>query len=422
MRAPVFALVAVLLAPAVRAQEKAPEKKKPEPPPGWQVEPFSLENPSAGFKIALKGYVQADFRSYQDWGVENAEGESTLPDDFEWRRARFGFEGEWKRLSFEATVDPAFDEGDQLKDTWVGLRLTKAFQIRGGYIKVPVGPEFLTSPSKIDFVERAAAVDSLGPNRDWAGLLHGEASRAVEYQVGVFAGDARASDGRAGTTVGARLVLKPFRWLDLGGSFSQGDVQADPAGPGLDPDPKGLSGKSATGYRFFPSVFVDGRRLRWGADARIQAGPVAVWGEFLRAREERKGQGPTLEDLPDVQGDGWSANATWLVTGEKKTRTIRPDRSLFGGPGAVEVAVRYEGLRFDDVEDEGFESAGNRARNVRPAGYRAFTGGLSWWPSSFLRLLGDVVVERYDDALRAPEPGKKGNYVSLIGRVQVHLP
>jgi hypothetical protein len=36
--------------------------------------------------------------------------------------------------------------------------------------------------------------------------------------------------------------------------------------------------------------------------------------------------------------------------------------------------------------------------------------------------MGDVVVERYDDALRAPEPGKQGNYVSLIGRVQVHLP
>ena len=110
------------------------------------------------------------------------------------------------------------------------------------------------------------------------------------------------------------------------------------------------------------------------------------------------------------------------MTGEKKTRTIRPDRSLFGGPGAVELAVRYEELRFDDVENEGFESAGSRAANIRPAGYRAFTGGLSWWPSTFLRLVGDVVVERYDDALRAPEPGKNGNYVTLLGRVQVHLP
>ena len=74
------------------------------------------------------------------------------------------------------------------------------------------------------------------------------------------------------------------------------------------------------------------------------------------------------------------------------------------------------------MSNEGFESAGSRAANVRPAGLRAFTGGLSWWPSPFLRLMGNVVLERYDDALRAPEPGKDGNYVSVLARVQVHLP
>ena len=84
--------------------------------------------------------------------------------------------------------------------------------------------------------------------------------------------------------------------------------------------------------------------------------------------------------------------------------------------------ARYEELRFDDVRNEGFESAGSRAANVRPAGLRALSGGLSWWPSPFLRLLGDVVVERYEDGLRAPEPGREGTYVSLLGRVQVHLP
>ncbi len=420
MRAGIFAafVASALMVPGAGAQEK----KKPAPPPGWQAKPFSLENPSASFKINLKGYIQADFRSFQDWTAGDDDTGDLRADEFEWRRARIGFEGEWKRLSFEATADPAFDKGDVLKDTWVGLRLTRAIRVRGGYIKVPVTQEFLISPAKTDFPERSVAVDSLGTNRDWGGLLYGEISRAVEYQAGVFVGDARASDGRAETTAAARLVLKPARWLDLGGSFSQGDVQADPAGPGLGPQPKGLSGTSVTGYRFFPPVFVNGRRLRWGADARAQAGPVSLWGEYLQTHEQREGQGPTLEDLPDVRGDGWSATATWLVTGEKKTRTIRARRSLFRGPGAVEIAARCESLRFDDVESQGFESAGSRAANIRPAGYRAFTSGLSWWPSPFLRLLGDVVVERYDDALRAPEPGKKGNYVTLLGRVQVQLP
>jgi phosphate-selective porin OprO/OprP len=412
-------VTSALAAGGARAQEK---EKKPEPPPGWQAKPFSLENASAGFKIALRGYVQADFRSYLDWTAGDEDTGELRRDEFEWRRARIGIEGEWKRLSFEADVDPAFDEGNELKDAWIGLRLHRAFRVRGGQVKLPVSPERLTSPSKTDFVERSVAVDSLSPDRDWGALVHGEISRALEYQAGVFAGDARASEGRADTTVAARLVLKPTGWLDLGGSFSQGDVQASPAGPGLDPQPKGLSGRSVTGFRFFPAVYVDGRRLRWGADARIEAGPASLWGEYLQSREERRGQGPTLEDLPEVRGDGWSVNVTWLLTGEKKARTIRPRGSLFGGPGAIELAARYEETRFDDVANEGFESAGSRAANVRPAGLKAFTGGLSWWPSTFLRLMGDVVLERYDDALRAPEPGKQGNYVSLIGRVQFHLP
>jgi phosphate-selective porin OprO/OprP len=414
---------AVLVASALSVPGAgAQEKKKPAPPPGWQVEPFSVENPGAGFRLALQGYIQADFRSFQDWTAGDEDTGSLRADEFEWRRLRIGLEGKWKRLSFEVDFDPAFEDGDELKDAWVNLRLAKALEVRGGHTKLPTSPERLTSPAKTDFIERAAVVESIAPPRDWGVVLHGEIGRALEYQAGVFAGDGSERDDRAGTTAVARLVLKPARWMDLGGSFSQGDVEADPVGAGLDPEPKGFAGKSLTQYRFFPAVYVEGRRLRWGADARIQAGPFSLWGEYSQGREERRGQGPTLEDLPDLRGDGWSVTATWLVTGEKKTRTLRPSRSLFGGPGAVELAARYEELRFDDVTNEGFESAGSRAANVRPAGLRAFSGGLSWWPSSFLRLIGDVVVERYEDALRAPEPGKKGNYVSLLGRMQVHLP
>lgn len=414
-------LLAALFLAAGSAVAQA--KREPAPPkPGWTAKPFAIENESAGFRLALKGYAQADFRSFVDWTAGDEDTGNLRADEFEWRRLRVGVEGEWRRLSFELEADPAFDEGDELKDAWVSLRLARALQVRGGYMKVPLSAEYLTSAGKTDFVERSAAVDSLGPARDWGVVLHGEIGRAAEYQAGVFEGDGRASDSRAETTAVGRLVLKPARWLDVGGSFSVGDVVAEPAGPGLDPEPKGLGGRSATGFRFFPPLFVDGRRVRWGADARVQSGPFSVWGEYLQAREERIGQGPTLEDLPDVRGEGWSVSATWLLTGDPKKRTISPRRPLFGGPGAIELSARYEQLRFDDVRNEGFESAGSRAKNVRPAGYRAAWGGLSWWPSSFLRFMGDVVVERYDDELRSPEPGKKGDYVSLLARVQLHLP
>jgi phosphate-selective porin OprO and OprP len=415
--------VLLVVAPAPGKQAAAQEKKK-EPPPGWQARPFAIEKPSADFRLALQGYVQADFRSFPDW-PSGEDSASLHADELEWRRVRVGVDGRWKRVSWQFEVDPAsteIREGKELRDAWMGLRIVRALQVRGGHMKLPVSFERLVSNAKTDFLERSAVVEAIAPTRDWGVMLHGEVGRVLEYQAGLFDGDGSQSSNRAGTTGAGRLVFKPARWLDLGGSYAQGEVRADPVGEELEANPKGFSGWSESGFRFFPPLFVEGRRLRWGADAHVQAGPAALWGEFLEGREQRRGQGPNFEALPELRGDGWSVTATWLVTGEKKTRTIRPDRSLFGGPGAVEIGVRYQELWFDDVSDEGFESAGNRAANVRPAGFRAFTAGLSWWPSSFLRLVGNVLVERFDDSLRSPQPGKDGSYVSVLGRVQVHLP
>ena len=409
-------------APGPAPAAPAPVKKKPkkeEPAPGWTTEPFAIRNDAADFRLALTGYAQADFRSYHDWTVSTPD---LRAEDSGWQRVRVGVEGRFHRLSFQVDYAPALDPDNELKDAWAELRVTRALRLRGGRMKVPVSPEWMSSPSKTDFLERAAIVEAMAPDRDWGAELNGEIGRVAEYQAGVFAGDGDKNRIQAGTTYAGRLVFKPWRWLELGGSTSYGEVAAAPVGPGLDPVPKGFSASSQTEYRFFAPVFVDGRRQRWDAELTMRHGPFGMRGEFLEEREERRGQGPSLEDLPDVQGRGYQVAATWLVTGEKKTRTIRPGKRVFHGPGAIELGVRYEEMHVDDVENQGFEGFGNRARNVRPAVYRAVTGGISWWPTIFLRLTGNVVTERYDDMLAAPETGRAGNYVSLLGRVQVMLP
>ena len=90
-------------------------------------------------------------------------------------------------------------------------------------------------------------------------------------------------------------------------------------------------------------------------------------------------------------------------------------------PPTLEAALAG-GSPFGTDTGEGFEGAGDRARNIRPAADRVFTGGLSWWPVYWVRFMGNVVVERYLDALLAPEPGKQGNYVTLLFRAQLALP
>ena len=147
-------------------------------------------------------------------------------------------------------------------------------------------------------------------------------------------------------------------------------------------------------------------------------------GEWRRGAGDRVEQGGGREIKKEKIGEGWVGSATWLVTGDRKSRSVRPARPLSkGGPGAIQLGVRYERLRFDDEgDDAGFAGAGNRARNIRPAEASAWTGGLSWWPESSVRLLGNVVLERFEDALLAPEPGRRGNYVTILGRLQLQLP
>jgi len=390
-----------------------------EHPTGWEFGPGAkLSRP--GFEVDLAGYAQEDFRSFHDYANDRGE----LPElgaERELRRLRLGADAKWKRLSVEFDFDP-HDDTEHLKNLFADLKITKGLHLAAGNMKVPVSPEWLTSAAKTDFVERNLVAEALAPGRDWGVKVAGDV-RHVAYQLGVFKGDGRTDQARADTTVAGRLEVTPLKVLDVGVSASQGEVHADPASAS-DPIAHGISIHAPSGFRVYERHFVDGTRRRLGADARVHHGPVAAKVEVLQMTSERSGQGSVFDDLPSEVARGWSAAATWLVTGDRKTRTIKPAHPIHrGGIGAIELGLRYDVLKVDDDgPDAGFEGAGSRARNIRPVGGRTLTGGLSWWPVEIVRFYGNAVVERYDDPLLAPIPGKKGNYVTVLGRLQVSIP
>jgi phosphate-selective porin len=387
---------------------------------GWEFGSEGLRYRKGEFRIDFGGYVQGDFRSYHDWEAGDEDTGMLRSDTAELRRARVGFEARYRRLALELDVDPN-DDGDELKNALAALRLAKGMTLTAGHMKLPVSAEFLTSASRIDFVERALLATHIGPARDWGVMLEGERGPLLA-QAGVFLGDGRTRRDRSETTGVGRLVFEPVDGLELGGSASFADVEAEPSGPGFDPRPKGILGEGPAGFDFYERHFVNGQRRRLGLEGSYRRGPLGFAGEWMQAREERLGQGSVFDDLPAQVTTGWAAQATWLVTGEEKDNNIRPRRPLFRGPGAIELGIRLEHLHFDDDgPDEGFEGAGNRARNIRPAADRIVTGGLSWWPVDWLRFMGNVVVERFDDPLLAPEPGRRGNYVTFLARTQLHL-
>src|SRR5262249_30186574 len=104
--------------------------------------------------------------------------------------------------------------------------------------------------------------------------------------------------------------------------------------------------------------------------------------------------------------------------------TIRPDHRLGDhGVGAVEVGARFDWIHADDKgPDTGFEGAGNRARNIRSLGAKTITGGVSWWPVYFVRLMGKAMCEHYEVPLLDPVPGQAGGYVTLVARLQFAVP
>lgn len=413
----------------------------------WELKlsEFSLVNKKADFHFDLKGYFQWDVRDYNNWQV-NDPSLRFETSDFP-RRFRFGFEGEWRKLGYEvdfdmkrtpppltkvSTLAPA-ESPEHLKNAWLEYKFSKAVRLRAGNMKLPISPELLTSEGKVDFIERNMPASRLGTDRDWGLMLYGDVKKRLSYEVGVFKGDGRVNEERAGTTAAARLVITPARGLDVAASFTQGNVKAQAESANdFSPNALGFPGRGATGYRFSVRHFVEGRRRRLGLDAAFLRGPFSLKAEVIEGREQRLGQGTTCQevganfvcnDLPDVYGRGWVVSGTWLVTGDKKQRTLKPKRPLGKGPGAIEIGLRYEGLRFDDSgPDTGFAGSGNRARNVLPTGDKVLTGGLSWWPFEFFRAVGNVVVERYDEKLLAPVVNRPGNYVTLVGRLQVLIP
>jgi len=407
----------------------------------WKLERFGIKNKKADFEAKLTGYVQFDQRGF-DWQVEDPTFRN---DDRDIRRARTGIEVAWKKLALDydldwtgsarrwADDDAATGENGETKNAYAQYNFSKKFSLRAGNTKVPVSYEFLTSAGKTDLVERALLDLALAPDRDWGVMALGELKK-LSYMAGVFKGDGRVNFNRAKTTVAARLVTSPWKPLDVAASFSLGEVDAAPDHPGTDPNPKGVRGESPSGWRFYDRKFVDGRRLRWGLDSQYTRGGFQLKGELLQMREERKRQGSTFQDLPSEVGTGWSATASYILTGEKKQRTLKPNRPLLkGGPGLIELAVKYEGLRFDDAEgNSGFEGAGNRARNLRPAQDRVLWGGVSWFPGSWVRLTANGYMERYLDPLLAPEPPgarfvsgrpkERGNYFTFVARIQFIIP
>jgi phosphate-selective porin len=357
---------------------------------------------------------------------------------FELHRARVGIDGEvFRRIQFSVERELTENETgvtvlgvhrSAWKDYYIDVNIADALQVRGGRFKIPFGLEQLTGISNLDFVYRSLSGSTLAPARDRGVMLHGRFfDRGLNYWAGWFEHDgdnSRANKIAGGDgTFAARLTGTPFRKIrllrsiEVGGAYTSTDVSDDSFLP------NGLRGRTVMSqHTFYEQVFVKGHRTRIEGDIDWNKGPFTTRGEYTWVGDDRDNQGFGNDNLPQARARAWYASGAWIITGEKKDRPVEPRKGGIprGGPGAVELAARYERMRFGSVVgvDEPFRNP--RADTILAVADRVATFGVNWFINRWVKLQGNLIREQVDDPERSPMPGGAA-WWSQIVRLQIVL-
>jgi phosphate-selective porin OprO and OprP len=364
-------------------------------------------------RIDLRLKLQFDYRIF-DSILKAHEPQ----DEFDFRVRRAGINGEISD-HVEFQIERDLQSFGRWRDVFANWRTFRQFEVTAGHFKVPFGREELIGISDVDFAFRSLVSTTIPPARDTGVMAHGRfLQRGFTYQLGVFSHD--GGNGRLqeeqfvtsgdipgfGPSFAGRVTATPLRPLHetfdtLRVGFAYGGVDV----------PEGLNslrGETVHGTEdFFEPVYVNGMRTRIGVEVSYSPGPVGLAGEWMRAREERKGQGLGDVDLSDFITTGWYATATWLLTGEDKDDfNGNPRRSLFTeGAGAVEVGARYEKLRFESEEKSGPAFRNPRAEHILPNSDKVLTLGINWFVNRWVRITLNGIREEFEDAARTLVPG-----------------
>ncbi len=451
-----------------RRTEKRPKKKKapkvPKPSPDEDIDPDTetvdtgggyrfvwTNHPSFRVGTAFRLDLQAQLQEDTHASYAGADLKAGL-NRFDMHRNRVGIQGhlfkhvqyEVKRELTEKEVDASTLDSCGIdptlkgcvpkslwKDVYLNLTYIKRAQIQVGKFKVPFGLDELTGVTHNDFVYRSLGAKVLAPARDIGAMVHGSfRKKTFDYWAGLFRHDgenAHSSKIQGGDrTVAARAAVQPFAkagvqglyGLQFGGALAISALSDDSYRP------NGLQGRTVmTQDTFYSPVFVKGRRRRLEGDIDWTAGPVSARGEFTWVTDDRLHQGIAQDDLPDARARSWYVSGTWVLTGERKMRPIKPaDDFLRGGPGAIELAGRIERLWFDSAGGTDVPTRANRSETILASGDQVLTLGVNWTLNRFVKFQFNGIREHVEDSGRNPVPNSTvPSFWSRVLRLQIVL-
>jgi len=357
------------------------------------------------------------------------------PDLFKGRRLRFGADGSlFRDLGYSVRVETKGPP--EFRDVFLKYQRYQPIQGQIGRFKIPFGLDQLTDSGELNFVHRSRIGSIVAPGRDTGAVILGElADGDIQYSVGVFRHDGRNSEIEdfaaknetlpgGNRTVAARVALRPATLLSLSTPIRNLTFGAAMAHSRLATGLSSLPGVTVSDQVFFPRLYVNGSRLRKGAELSGALGPLALRAEFMDVRDQRLGQGLRNENLPDLRTQGWYVSAVHHVIGHLDTaghsgflRSLLPGKQL----GLIEATARYEIIRFSSLPSNGASPSRNpRAANVIGNDDRVWTLGVNWRNSRYLRFQLNGIRETLRDPARTPIDGQL-HYWTIATRMQLYF-
>jgi phosphate-selective porin OprO/OprP len=340
---------------------------------------FVVTSPDKRSSLSLRGNTQIDGRFFLD---DEADSDSN---EFLARRLRPIISGTYDDFSFR--IMPDFAGGNaRLFDAHIDYAFAEPFALRFGKFKTPIGLERLQSQTDLIFVERGF-VTNLAPSRDFGFMAYGTIDGGLlEYQAGVFNGNADLSssdtDSDDGKDYVARLFTQPFqqssvfalRGLGVGLAGSVGEREGSEAdtilGDYRSPGQQRIFSYRTTGG----AAFADGTHWRLYPQAYYYIGPFGAMVEYGISNQAVTRAGAQ----ENLQHEAWQLYGSYILTGEDASfKGVRPDQPLdldAGTWGAFELAARVGGIDFDK---DAFPIFANPASSVSEA--QGFGLGLNWY-------------------------------------------
>jgi phosphate-selective porin len=245
-------------------------------------------------------------------------------------------------------------------------------------------------------------------------MVSGTINKGVfEYQIGSFNGKGLLAQNNNGTPENAiRLRFAPGKngkqfWAKgfiFGGAFTQGRSFLG----------AGVRGQTESrSISWYAPDTINGKYIRANGEFTWLLGPAAIRAEYDQTNQQRQNLGVAGRDLPGVVAKGFTAQITYLLTGETKPEAgaVAPKHNLFGdeagktGFGAWELKARYTKLQISNGT-----SKSNHAETI-------FFGPNVYF-NRFVRYVLDLGFERFNDPARSPNPRDK-NFFVVLSRIQV---